>query len=161
MSYTFNKHPKDPKFCHIMRKAINKDRKLNGFSLEEEANELGLSKGTLDQKLKPSADNDITVSELMHFVEMSDDFSPLEYIASKYGFSLIERMKALITIDDLSHLADAAIMENNDVFRAVKVSLADGEIDEAERDRIFKEIEEAQHANAELKARLASLPINE
>lgn len=157
MSHTFNKQPKDPSFLKVMRKTINKDRKLNGFDMEEEANELGLSCGTLEQKLKPSAPLDFTVSETMHLFEMSGDFTPLEYIANKYGFNLVEKKLSIATVIELHALADNAMIENDDVFRAVKVSMKDGIIDEEEKQRILQEIDEAQKANAELKAHIENM----
>lgn len=152
MSYTHNKHPKDPKFCQLMRRSINKDRKLNGFSLEEEANELGISEGTLEQKLKPSANNDFYISEMMHFMEMSGDYSPLEYLNTKYDFNMTP--KCITQESHISfHLAfDDVMIESDDVFKVGKMALRDNTLDKGECEDIIKECEEAEAAIAKTKA---------
>lgn len=157
MSHTFNKEPKDSKFLKVMRSVINKDRKLNGFTLEEEANELGLTQGTLEQKLKPSAPLDFTVSEITHLMDLSGDYSPLEYLANKYDFNLVKKECCAGTLARINALVDNAMMENQDVFRVVKVAMEDGEISDDEKREILKEIEEAEKANAELKAKVLDL----
>jgi len=158
MSYTHNKQPKDARLCKILRKAITLDRKRNGFDWEDIANELGLNGGTLENKLKPSYDNgDITLSEFMHFMEMSGDFTALEYIANKFDMVLIQKQQEETKTVDINLLVDMANITNNDVFREVKVDIEDGVIDKDERERILKAIDTAQKANAKLKDRILHL----
>ncbi len=80
-SYTHNKRPKDTKLCQTIRRSINISRKLQSFTWDDAANELGLSGGTLDNKLKPAKhENDITLSEFIHILEITGDYEPLEYL---------------------------------------------------------------------------------
>ena len=89
MSYTFNKAPKDKDLLKLIRRAITKDIRANGLTLEEFANEIGLSAGTLDNKLKPSCEtNVLNLDEFIHILDITADYEPLEYIAKRYGFTL-------------------------------------------------------------------------
>jgi|GEM_PF-2804231 len=150
--YTQNKAPKDSGLCKVLKRAMNLDRKRQGYEWSDIAAELGLNGGTLENKLKPSmATSDLTVTELMHFIELSGDYSALEYIANKYDMVLITKKQATANISDINLLVDKANIENSDVFRVVKKAIEDGVIDELEQESILKEIDEAQTANAELK----------
>ncbi len=150
--YTHNKAPKDSQFCKILRRSINLDRKRQALEWDDIANELGLSGGTLDNKLKPAMPtSDITVSEFMHFLELSGDYAALEYIAKKFDFMLIPKKDAEAKTSDINQLVDKANMENADVFRVVKMIISDNIITDDERDIILKEIDEAEKANAELR----------
>lgn len=159
--YIHNKAPKDRELCRIIKRAINLDRKRQGFDWDDIANELGLNGGTLENKLKPSmSTNDIAITEFMHLLELSADYSPLEYIAGKFDMVLIPKKQAAANISDINILVDKANIENGDVFREIKNAISDGIIDEAEQKRILKEIDEAQKANAELKDRVLHVAIN-
>lgn len=161
MSYIHNKQSKDTKLCQALRRAINLDRKRNGFSWDDIANELGISGATLDSKLKPAKiDNDLTLSEADHFIDISGDVAELEYRANKHGYTLIKKNNDVSSILDISNLADKACFENNDVFKAIKISAADGAIDKEEIELILKEIEEAESANAILRARITAMVDN-
>ena len=147
-----NKRPKDAKLCTMIRASITKSRKYIGLSFEEAANELGLTEGTLANKLKPAkAENDMTMSEFIHFLELTGDLSALEYIAGLFDMVLVKKSVEKANVADINLLVDVANMENSDVFRVVKESISDGVIDEDEKAAILKEIEEAQKANARLK----------
>ena len=125
--YVFNRQMKDPRFLVAFRKAFNKDRIQNGFSYEESANELGLSHGTLEQKLKPSAENDITVTEWSHHLDLTGDFSTLEYFALKHGFEIkkLDINKIIPNEAVINTQADKAMIEFNEAWAKVKNSLLD------------------------------------
>ncbi len=143
--HLLNKQPKDPRFLALFRKAFNKDRILNGFSQEEAANELGLTNGTLEQKLKPSAENDISVSEWNHHLEITADFSTLEYFASKHGFSLrkLEVVPCCKDEIEVNNQADKALMEVNEAWAKVKNCLSDGIVTKKEKLELLREITES------------------
>lgn len=163
--YTHNKAPKDSQFCKTLKRSINLDRKRQGFSWDDAANELGLNGGTLENKLKPSMPtSDITISEFIHFMELSGDYGALEYLAKKFDHVLVPKKHAEVKAGDINTLVDMASMENSDVFRVVKMAMADKVITDEERDLILKEIDEAEKANAILKDRvlhMAAAEINE
>lgn len=143
--YLFNKQTKDPRFLAAFRKSFNKDRIQNGFTYEESSNEMGLSRGTLEQKLKPSAENDITVTEWNHLLDLTGDFSTLEYFALKHGFEL-KKMNIDITVPTetvVNTQADKAMIEFNEAWAKVKNSLLDNKFDRKEKNETLKEISEA------------------
>jgi transcriptional regulator with XRE-family HTH domain len=143
--YASNKQSKDSRFLAAFRKSFNKDRIRNGFTPEESANELGLSHGTLEQKLKPSAENDITVTEWNHHLELSADFSTLEYFALKHGFEL-KKMNIDITVPTetiVNTQADKAMIEFNEAWAKVKNSLTDSKFDRKEKNETLREIAQA------------------
>ncbi len=159
--YTHNKRPKESKLCTMIRRSISLNRKELGLSFEDVANELGLSEGTLSNKLKPAkAENDMTLSEFIHFMELTNDFSSLEYIAGMFDKVLVDKCVEKSGVADINLLVDVANMENSDVFRVVKEAIADGIIDNDEIAKILKEIEEAQKANARLKDLVLHLATN-
>lgn len=147
--YLANRQSKDSRFLAIFKKAHNKDRLRNSFTPEESANELGLSLGTLEQKLKPSADNDITVTEWNHHLELTADFSTLSYFAQKHGF-LLNKIDVLhIEKDDiqLSEQNNRTLVDGVDSFKATNQFINKKEkpnMLEADR-RLNDLIEDAQH----------------
>jgi len=160
--YLHNKATKDRKLCEIIKRAINLDRKRQALTWDDIANELGVSGGTLENKLKPSYDNgDVTVTELVHLLELSADYTPLEYIAKKFDLVLVPRKEAHCTTDNIHSLCDKANFENSDVFKSVKQALEDGVITTSERDNILKEIDESERASAELREQIKNLEVQE
>jgi len=160
--YKYNKHPKDPKLCKMIRKCITLNRKELGLEFEDVAHELGLSEGTLANKLKPSMDtHDMTLTEFVHFMELTDSYEPIEHIAKEFGFILVSEKKAQSTTANINTLVDKANIENSDVFKAVKLAMSDGLITKQEQAIVLKEIEEAQKANAELKDLVLQLSTEE
>lgn len=160
--YTHNKVPKDRKLCQIIRKTISLQKRNLGYEFEDVANELGMSKGTLENKVKPAKDsNDLTLTEFIHLLELTGDYSALEHIASHFDMALIHKNIATAKIADINLLVDKANIENSDVFRVVKKAMEDGKIKDDEREDILKEIDEAQKANAELKDLVLHIATNE
>jgi len=150
--YTYNKSPKDRKLCQMIRRTITLQKKEIGLEFEDVANELGMSHGTLNSKLKPAKDhNDFTLTEFIHFLELTGDYASLEYIASQFDMVLVPKKQSEAKTSDINLLVDMANIENSDVFRVVKMAISDDVITQEERESILKEIEEAQKANAELK----------
>lgn len=146
--YIYNRQPKDPRFLAAFRKAFNKDRLRNSFTPEESANEMGLTIGTLEQKLKPSAENDITVTEWNHHLDLTGDFSTLEYFALKHGFELksIDAYNQGITIVGVLEDADNAMQESNEAWGKIKSSLRDKKLSKKEKIEALREINEAVKA---------------
>lgn len=143
--YIYNKEPKDPRFLSVFRKSFNRDRKNNGFTPEESANDLGMTFSTLESKLKPSnIENDITVTEWNHLLELTADFSTLEYFASKHGFSL-KKLDVNPCCKDESEVniqADKALIEVNEAWAKVKTVLVDNVLTKKEKFELLREITE-------------------
>ena len=151
--YIYNKQPKDSRFLAAFRKSFNRDRKDNYFTHEESANDLGMTFKTLESKLRPSnAENDITVTEWNHLLELTGDFSTLEYFAFKHGFELkkldidTKNISISVVIED----ADNAMQESNEAWGKIKSSLKDGKLTKKEKIESIREINEAIKAFQQL-----------
>ena len=130
------------------------------MEFEDVAHELGLSKGTLENKLKPSDTiHDMSLTEFTHFLELTGDYAALEHIANKFDFMMLRKKESNATVKDINALADKANIENNDVFKSIKNAIEDGVITEAEQAVILKEIDEAEKATAEFKESILNLNI--
>ena len=142
--YLSNKQSKDSRFLSLFKKAFHKDRLRNGFTLDESAHELGMSGGTLEQKLKPSAENDISVSEWNHHLEITADFSTLEYFASKHGFSLkkLDVNPCCKDETEVNNQADKALIEVNEAWAKVKTVLVDNVLTKKEKFELSREVAE-------------------
>lgn len=159
-SYTQNKRPKDMTLCQMIRRTINKSRKDLGFTWEDAAHELGMSGGTLDNKLKPAKhENDLTVSEFIHVLETTGDLAALEYINKIFDLVAVPKTVGVKSAKNITHLVDMAMIENNDVFSEAKKDLEDGVIDADEKTRILKELDEADTANANLRYMIKNLKV--
>ena len=160
--HKINKQPKDPKLCKMIRKCITINRKELGLEFEDVAHELGLHEGTLANKLKPSMDHsDMTITEFMHFLELTGDYMALEYMAGEFDMVLVPKEQEKSSINDINILVDVANIENADVFRVVKKAMSDNELTEEEKEEILKEIEEAEKANARLKNKVLHIATKE
>lgn len=161
--YLFNKQSKDSRFLAIFKKAFNKDRLRNGFTVDEAAHEMGISHGTLEQKLKPSAENDITVTEWNHHLELTADFSTLEYFAQKHGFELKKLDIYHTSKDDtqINKQADKAMIEFNEAWAKVKTSLLDHKLDRKEKNETLAEISEAIKELQQLQHDVEYIPVKE
>jgi hypothetical protein len=161
--YTYNRQPKDPRFLATFRKAFNKDRLRNGFTHEESANELGMTLNTFEQKLKPSAENDITVTEWNHHLELTADFSTLEYFAFKHGFELkkLDVNSQGITIIRVLEDADNAMQESNEAWGKIKSSLRDQKLSKIEKLESLREILEAIKALHQLQFDVEQIEVQE
>lgn len=161
--YIYNRQPKDPRFLSAFRKAFNKDRLRNSFTTEEAANELGMTLNTFEQKLKPSADNDITVTEWNHHLDLTGDFSTLEYFATKHGFELkkldidAKNISISVVIED----ADNAMQESNEAWAKIKSSLRDQKLNKKEKIESLREITEAIKALQQLQFDVVQMKIEE
>ena len=161
--YTYNRQPKDPRFLATFRKAFNKDRLRNGFTHEESANELGMTLNTFEQKLKSSAENDITVTEWNHDLELTADFSTLEYFALKHGFELkkLDVNSQGITIIGVLEDADNAMQESNEAWGKIKSSLRDQKLSKIEKLESLREILEAIKALHQLQFDVEQIEVQE
>lgn len=157
-NYTYNKKPKIEKLCQAIRKMITLNRKGLGLSFKDVAHELGMSEGTLINKIKPSMHtNDLTLSEFIHLLELTGCYEPLEFIASEFDLILIPRVDGKVSIDDIEALTDSISMETSDVFRTIKQALSDDNLEDHEIDASLKELDEADAESAKLRQSLIAM----
>ena len=153
--HTHNKEPKDSKLCRLIRKTITINRKEIGLEFADVAFELGLQVGTLENKLKPSyANGDLTLTEFMHFLELTGDYEALRYIASKYDFTLVKNIQNRAECKDIHRLVDNLAIEGSEVFRTSKKAMDNGYLSEDENISIVKGLEELITSANEFKNQL-------
>ncbi len=76
----------------------------------------------------------------------------LNAFGDPHGLAVVEKEPAVHRLFDLHEAADRAMLENDDVFKVTKMALRDETLDEDELEAIIIEINEAEVANADLKA---------
>ena len=125
------------------------------------ARELGTTQGYLRKQLDPNQpDRPLSIDRVISITKLTGDYRILEEIAKEFDFVLVPR-KQEASNGNINDLADEANIENNDVFRVIKIALKDGIISKEERKAILKEIDEAQKANAKLKFLIENLKVEE
>ncbi len=148
MSYTFNKKPKDKELCKLISASITKDIRENGLDKEEFANSIGLSLGTLENKLKPSSPNDFTITELIDLMDTTGDYRVLEYIAGLYGFVLQKAKTERSRCEDtITHIVIGSLeLESSlgDLASTIKDAIKDKKIDENEAKDIKQKTREVR-----------------
>lgn len=154
-----NKEPKDSGLYKLLRASITKDNRRNHLTDEDFANEIGISGGTLQNKLKPSQDMDLKLMEFIHILKITGDLNPLVYINNIFDLTAIPKVNGESTIKDINILVDNAQMNQNDVFYVAKKALEDGIIDAKERKDMILEIEKQQGATAKLLQQLKDLKV--
>lgn len=153
--YIHNKSPKDKKLCKLIRKTITINRKNLGLEFEDVAYELGLNAGTLSNKLKPSmAHSDLTLTEFIHFLELTGSYEALQYIANEFGLTVVKKCETKPTCKEIDKLVDNLTIENSDLFRVAKEALSDNNISSDEKLHMMSELEDVITAASELKSQL-------
>lgn len=111
-----------------VQKSIIRDIKRNDSDKEAFAAEIGLTKGTLENKWTFSCKtNDFTIHELIQIMELTGDTSPLEYIGHMFDLAVIStNTENKITPEQLNQLADESQMQSNESFATIKKASKDG-----------------------------------
>ncbi|DAB40787.1 MAG TPA: hypothetical protein CFH81_00325 [Sulfurovum sp. UBA12169] len=116
------------------------------------AADLGTTKNVLYRQLNPDDTlMPLSIDRCIAITRLTGDMRILEAFAKVFDMVAVKRKTAEADIKDINLLVDRANMENSDVFRVIKNAIEDGAIDGKEREKILKEIDEAQVANAKLK----------
>lgn len=126
-----------------IQKSILRDIKRNNSDKETFATEIGITKGTLENKWTFSNKvNDFTVHELIQVMELTGDVSPLEYICHMFDMAVIStNTESSTSLEELNKLADESQMQNNESFATIKKASKDGvytveEVEEMKREAI-------------------------
>lgn len=131
-----------------VQKSIVRDIKRNDSDKETFAAEIGLTKGTLENKWTFSCKtNDFTIHELIQIIELTGDISPLEYIGHMFDLAVIStNTENKITPEQLSQLADESQIQSNESFATIKKASKDGVYTTEEIEQMKKEALEAIEA---------------
>ena len=126
------------------------------------ARELGTTQGYLRKQLDPNQpERPLSIDRVASISRLTGDTRILEEVAREFDMVLVPRKKESTNTSELNTLVDMANMENGDVFRVVKLAIADDVITPDEKRAILKEIDEAQIANAKLKDRVLHIAIKD
>jgi hypothetical protein len=149
-----------------IQKSIVRDIKRNNSDKETFAAEIGLTKGTLENKWTFSCKtNDFTIHELIQIMELTGDITPLEYIGHMFDMAVIStNTENTTTIEMLNKLADESQIQSNESFAVVKRASADGvytveEIAEMKRETL--EAIEAKQRELEAIGRIRPVDLEE
>lgn len=131
-----------------IQKSILNDIKRNNSCKEDFAAEIGITKGTLENKWTFSCkNNDFTIHELIQIMELTGDLTPLEYICHMFDLAVsYTNVEISTSVEELNKLADEAQMENNEAFAEIKKSSRDSKYSEDEISSMRKETLEAIEA---------------
>ncbi len=131
-----------------IQKSIINDIKRNNSSKEEFASEIGITKGTLENKWTFSNKiNDFTIHELIQIMELTGDTSPLEYIGHMFDMAVIStNTEKSTTVEELNMLTDEAQMQSGESFATIKKASKDGIYTAEEIEDMKKESLEAIEA---------------
>ena len=122
------------------RETIRKYCLANGLGREDIADELGIVKGTLDNKLKMDPKNCFTVEEVLKLCELTDDDSILKTMCAERGLVVYDPIETMPDGGDVVHEMLVGVLDIDDatgkLAKHVKDAIEDGEIDEKEADEI-------------------------
>jgi len=134
-----------------IQKTIKSYRDRMNKKIEYVAQELGVSVKYLRHQIDPNQpDRPLSIDRIIDIMNLTGDFSTLAVIADKFNMMAIPRVTAELKARDINKLLDDANVEASDVFREGKRDLDDIE-------RITKELNESDAANARLRASLENI----
>lgn len=112
----------------------------NGLGRDDIADELGIVKGTLDNKLKADPKNCFTVEEILKLCELTDDDSILKTMCAERGLVVYDPIETLPDGGDVLNEVLMGVLnidvETGNLSTLVKAALEDGKIDKGEADTI-------------------------
>ncbi len=122
------------------RETIRKYCLANGLGREDIADELGIVKGTLDNKLKMDPKNCFTVEEVLKLCELTDDDSILKTMCAERGLVVYDPIETMPDGGDVVHEMLVGVLDIDNAVgkfaKEVKAAIEDGEIDEKEADTL-------------------------
>lgn len=141
-----NRRKKEHGLLVLITKTINNFCKNTNTEKIDFVQKIGISsEGYLLNKLKRSReDTDITVTELIHIMEITDNYQPLKYINEMFGFVMMNsEPDEQISPELLNQITDEAQMESNEFFATTKKANFDKRISAEEKENMIKEGMEA------------------
>ena len=128
---------------HITKTAkqvIRKHCLANGLGRDDIADELGIVKGTLDNKLKADPKNCFTVEEVLKLCEITDDDNILKTMCAERGLIVYDPIETMADGGDVLGEVLSGILnidvETGNLSKTVRDALEDGVIDEKEASEI-------------------------
>lgn len=141
-----NKRKKEHGLLVLITKTINNFCKNTNTEKIDFVQKIGISsEGYLANKLKRSReDTDITVTELIHIMEITNNYQPLKYINEMFGFVMMNsEPDEHISPELLNQITDEAQIESNEFFATTKKANSDKQITIEEKENMIKDGMEA------------------
>ena len=140
------------KVYEIAHQVVSDYMELKRCKIDLVATELGTTTGVLYRQLNPKdTQMPLSIDRIIAITRLTKDHRIIEEINKEFDLIAIPRVFENAKLSDINLLVDIANIENNDVFKVTKMSIANGVISSEEQEAILKEIDEAQKANAQLK----------
>lgn len=140
------------KVYEIAHQVVSDYMELKRCKIDLVATELGTTTGVLYRQLNPKdTQMPLSIDRIIAITRLTKDHRIIEEINKEFDLIAIPRVFENAKLSDINLLVDIANIENNDVFKITKMSIANGVISSEEQEAILKEIDEAQKANAQLK----------
>lgn len=160
-----NKRKKEHGLLIVITKSINKFIKIANISRSTFATKIGISTdGYLSNKLKRTRDDtDITVTELIHIMEITNNYQPLKYINEMFGFVMMSsEPDEHISAELLNQITDEAQIESNEFFATTKKANSDKQITVEEKEKMIKDgMEALEKIKEQLEAIRKIKPVDE
>ena len=128
---------------HITKTAkqvIRKHCLANGLGRDDIADELGIVKGTLDNKLKADPKNCFSVEEVLQLCEITDDDSILKTMCAERGLMVYDPIETMPDGGDILNEVLTGVLnidyETGNLSKIVKNALEDGKINKTESESI-------------------------
>lgn len=140
------------KVYEMAHQVVSDYMELKRCKIDLVATELGTTTGVLYRQLNPKdTQMPLSIDRIIAITRLTKDHRIIEEINKEFDLIAIPRVCENANLSDINLLVDIANIENNDVFKITKMSIANGVISSEEQAAILKEIDEAQKANAQLK----------
>lgn len=140
------------KVYEIAHQVVSDYMELKRCKIDLVATELGTTTGVLYRQLNPKdTQMPLSIDRIIAITRLTKDHRIIEEINKEFDLIAIPRVFENAKLSNINLLVDIANIENNDVFKIIKMSMANGVISSEEQEAIVKEIDEAQKANAQLK----------
>lgn len=148
---------------HITKTAREVIRKYclnNDIGREDIADELGIVKGTLNNKLKADPKNCFTVEEVLKLCELTDDDSILKTMCSERGLVVFDPIETMPDGGDLLHEVMMGVLNidvaTGNLSKITKDALENGKVDSQEAESISEALKLLRSIERKLEVTLAN-----
>jgi len=146
---------------HITKSAKESIRSYclaNGLGRDDIADELGIVKGTLDNKLKADPKNCFTVEEVLKLCELTDDDSILKTMCAERGLIVYNPIETMPDGGNVLHEVMMGVLNidvaTGNLSKITRNALEDGKIDAKEADDISEALKSLRSIERKLEVML-------
>ena len=140
------------------RESIRKYCLANGIGREDIADELGITKGTLDNKLKFDPKNSFNIEEVLKLCELMDDDSILKTMCAERGLVAFDPIETMADGGDVVGEVVGSVLhidiEIGKLAKVVHDALEDSILDEKEAEKIIMSLKALRSIERKLEVML-------